>query len=93
MHEVFSDLDYILAKSRYWADRRLKRNIEAIAKEYYRRIKKDLNIKWFQFWKWDDLLDAKIQKDFVLNIAKTYYKVVRKAGKSAWENGHKIKGK
>jgi len=87
------DLDYIFAKFRYWADRRLKANIEAIAKEYYRKIKKELNIKWWQFWKYDDLLDAKIQKDIVYNLAKLYYNVVRQAGKEAWVNGHKKKGK
>lgn len=82
------DLDYKFAKSRYWADRRLKQNIKAIANAYYKQVKKNLNIKWYQVWKWDDLADARIQRNVVLGAAEVYYIAVRKFGENAWDNAH-----
>ena len=80
------DLDYKLSNSKKWADKRLRRNMKAIAKAYYKEEAKRLNISWWQVWKWDDLLDADLQKKSVFTFADFFYRMVVLFGDEPWRD-------
>jgi len=82
------DICYIFAKSKKISDINLRKNIKTISKIWYNNKVKELDIKWYQFYKYYIVTKYYTQRKIVNTVANIYYISVFVGGKKAWDNSH-----